>query len=217
LRKFLTFKNCWRVLLLCVAVFLLIVGWTAFNIYSQSLITNDAPTADAAIVLGASIYSDVPSPVFRERINHALALFRNGDVKYIIFTGGFGRGEKLSEAAVAKNYAITQNIPAERIFIEEQSGTTFQNLYFAKEIVDKHHFQTVLLVSDPLHMKRIMVMAADLKVENAHPSPTSTSKIVSFSNKLDFLWQETWQLLSYQVRKMVLSDSEMHEMTVKRS
>jgi uncharacterized SAM-binding protein YcdF (DUF218 family) len=202
---------------LCVAVFLLIFGATAFDIYSQSLLTNDAPTADAAIVLGASIYSDVPSPVFRERINHALELFRNGDVKYIIFTGGFGQGEKLSEAAVARNYAITQNIPAERILIEEQSRTTFQNLYFAKEIVGNQRFKSVLLVSDPLHMKRITVMAADLKFENAHSSPTLTSKIVSLSNKFEFLWQETWQLLSYQIRKMVLLNPEMRELIVKRS
>lgn len=216
MRKFLTLKNCWRLILVTAALILLTVLWTAFDIYLQSLKTADAP-ADAVIVLGAAVYKDVPSPVFRERINHAVNLFKSGAVKHIIFTGGFGEGEKLSEAAVAKKYAVKQGVPAERIFIEEQSRTTFQNLYFAKEIVDKQQFQKVLLVSDPLHLKRVLVMAADLKFESANPSPTPTSKIASFDKRVEFLWQETWQLLSYQIFKIIHSNPEMRELLVKRS
>ncbi|WP_342345438.1 hypothetical protein [Snodgrassella alvi] len=37
--------------------------------------------ADAAIVLGAAAWDKRPSPVFRERINHAINLYRAGIVK----------------------------------------------------------------------------------------------------------------------------------------
>lgn len=33
--------------------------------------------ADAAIVLGAAVWGEEPSPVFRERINHAINLYKN--------------------------------------------------------------------------------------------------------------------------------------------
>ena len=44
--------------------------------------------ADAAVVLGAAVYRDRPSPVFRERINHAIGLYQSGQVDAIIFTVG---------------------------------------------------------------------------------------------------------------------------------
>lgn len=215
MRKFLDFKILWRLLFISVALVLLIFGWTAFEIYWQSLKTTDAQ-ADAAVVLGAAVYKDVPSPVFRERINHAINLFKNGTVKYLIFTGGFGENEKLSEAAVAKNYAVAQGVPAEQILIEEQSRTTFQNLYFAKEITDEKQFQSVLLVSDPLHLKRVLTMATDLKFENALASPTQTSRIISFNKKLFFLFEETRLLIMYQASKFFLPGFKERELSIKR-
>ena len=44
--------------------------------------------SDCAIVLGAAAYGNKPSPVFAERINHAVELHRSGTVKYLLFTGG---------------------------------------------------------------------------------------------------------------------------------
>jgi vancomycin permeability regulator SanA len=38
-------------------------------------------SADAAIVLGAAIRATEPSPVFRERLNHALNLYKTGRIK----------------------------------------------------------------------------------------------------------------------------------------
>lgn len=44
--------------------------------------------ADAAVVLGAAAWDKRPSPVFRERINHAITLYQSHRVGKIIFTGG---------------------------------------------------------------------------------------------------------------------------------
>lgn len=214
MRKIFTIKNFLRCLLSVTALVFLVFGWTAIDIYWQSQVTSNA-NADAAIVLGASIYKDVPSPVFQERINHAVNLYKNGAVKYIIFTGGFGQGEKFSEAVVAKNYALSKDVPADHIYIEEQSRTTFQNLYFAKEIMQKHKLNTVLIVSDPLHIKRAVVMAQDLNIENSLPSPTPTSKFISLNKKLVFLFEETRLLLMYQTRKLFLKDFVGRELSVK--
>jgi vancomycin permeability regulator SanA len=60
--------------------------------------------ADAAIVLGASAYHHRPSPVFRERIRHAINLFHSGRVSRLIFTGGKAPGSAYSEAEVARRF-----------------------------------------------------------------------------------------------------------------
>src|SRR5919106_5815208 len=79
------------VLTLCVVV--LAVGLIASRIYSFRNVRSDAP-ADAAVVLGAAVWSVDVSPVFRERINHGIDLYRKGKVRKLIFTGGRGnRGE----------------------------------------------------------------------------------------------------------------------------
>lgn len=211
-----TVRNFVRLLLGATALIALVFGWTAFEVYQQSLVITDEP-ADVAIVLGASIYKDVPSPVFAERINHAINLYKSGKVNVLIFTGGFGDGEKLSEAAVGRDYAVKKGIPAERIFIEEESRTTFQNLYFAREIMRQRDFKSVLIVSDPLHIKRALTMTQDLEMTNALASPTQTSRIVSFNKKLEFLFEETRLLLFYKTRRLFSSDIVSDELMTRRS
>ena len=59
-----------------------------------------ARPSDCAIVLGAAAYGSKPSPVFAERINHAVELHRAGVVKYLLFTGGRVTPADKSESAV---------------------------------------------------------------------------------------------------------------------
>jgi hypothetical protein len=44
--------------------------------------------SDVAIVLGAAVWGDEPSPVFLERIKHAVDLRKTDAIGKIIFTGG---------------------------------------------------------------------------------------------------------------------------------
>ena len=68
----------------------LIVAQTAAVMASiQAYSALSAPVkADAAVVLGAAVWRGQPSPVFRERINHAIELYQDEQVQSIIFTGG---------------------------------------------------------------------------------------------------------------------------------
>lgn len=161
---------------LLVYSFLLILGYyllTAILIYSYSK-TDQTQKADAAIVLGTAVWGDEPSPVFRERIRHSIWLYQNNYVDYLIFTGGKGEGQKHAEAEVAKKYAVEKGIPEDKIFMENQSRITDENLLFSKPILKNENFKKVLLVSDPLHMKRAMEMAENHQIE-AFSSPTTST------------------------------------------
>lgn len=64
-----------------------------------------AQRADCVIVLGAAIDGDAPSLVFAERIRHGVELVRAGKADTLIFTGGVGDGEGVSESRVAASFA----------------------------------------------------------------------------------------------------------------
>ena len=177
------------------ALLLAVVIFTGISIWNYGQ-ADEKRQADVAIVLGAASTDDGVSPVFRERINHGIWLYNNGYVEYIIFTGGIGEGNTLSEAHMAKQYAITQGVPESVIYIEERSAITEENLEYARQIMDEQGFETALIVSDPLHMKRAMLMAADYGIE-AYSSPTPTSMYRSLKTKLPFLVREDVLYIGY--------------------
>ena len=171
------------------------LGW---RVYSFSNTTSDGP-ADAAVVLGAAVWTRDPSPVFRERINHAVNLYQKGRVPKLIFTGGQGNPGEPTEATAARDYALQSGVPASDILIEDKSHTTYENLLNAKQLADTHGIRKVLIVSDPLHMKRAMTMAQDVGLE-AHPSPTPSTRYQG----MRVLMRETYYYLGYLLRRPFL-------------
>jgi uncharacterized SAM-binding protein YcdF (DUF218 family) len=178
------------------SIIILIIS-NAFNIYFFGH-SNEIINADAAVILGSTVWNDKPSPVFRERINHGIWLYKNGYVKYLIFTGGFGKNSLVSEASVARDYAIKNSIPSDKIFIEEYSRITFENLIYAKKIIEQNNFNKIIIVSDPLHMKRAITMAKDINL-NVYSSPTKTTRYISIKTKLPFLFYELFLYTIYKI------------------
>ena len=174
---------------------------TALSIVRFSRV-DEARPADAAVVLGAAAPNGTVSPVYRERINHAIGLYESGLVRYIIMTGGTADGNTVSDALAAKNYAVSQGIPESSILIEDQSTITEENLEYAKKSMDEHGLDTALIVSDPLHMKRAMLMAEDYEL-TAYSSPTRTSMYKSLRTKIPFLLREEFFYIGYRVVRLV--------------
>ena len=155
-------------------------------------------TADAAIVLGAAAWGNRPSPVYRERINEALRLYKEGRVKRLIFTGGTREAGFPSEAEVARKFAVQHGVPVKSILVDTESRTTVQNLVQAKMLMNAAGIHSVLLVSDPLHMRRVMAIAEALRL-NASPAPTESSRFQSWTARGKFLWRETWLYIDHLV------------------
>jgi len=170
-------QTCKRIGCLITVICLLFMGGTAVSVYTYAQKDETKP-ADAAIVLGAAVFGNRPSPVLRERINHSITLYEQGIVSTIIFTGGVGSNDTLSEAQVSANYAMAQGIPADAILLENQSTTTRENLLFAQELAEVHNLHTFLIVSTPFHMKRAMSLANDLGM-TAFTSPTHTTQWIN--------------------------------------
>jgi uncharacterized SAM-binding protein YcdF (DUF218 family) len=192
-------KKLIRAVLVCTSAIIVVTGCVAWSIYAYSD-NSETVQADAAIVLGAEVWGEQPSPVFRERINHAINLYNDGYIHKIIFTGGKGDDDGLAEAIVAQRYAVERAVPEADILIETRSRTTEQNLYYASQVASNQRLTRFLIVSDPLHMKRAMLLARDMGM-NVHPSPTPTTMYQSLGTQLRFLARETYFYLTYLLRR----------------
>lgn len=172
------------------------IAWFLFTIFNAVSIylysfQYSENKSDVAIVLGAGTHNGILSPVFTERINHGIYLYEKRLIRKIIFTGGKGENQEVTDSEIAMNYAIEKGIPPKDILIEKYSNYTYQNLSNAKLIMDSLDFSSALIVSDPIHMKRSMELAVSAKIE-CEPSPTKTSMYRSAIPKLKFLMYETF-------------------------
>ncbi len=203
-------------LFLAVVIFsgLLAMLLAAIEIYRDSAELVEVQGADVAIVLGAATWNGAPSPVFERRINYAITLYEEGIVRKIIFTGGLGRGESTPESVAAKREAVTHGVDVSDVFIETLSHTTEQNLANAKQIMEQEGLVTSIIVSDPLHMRRSLIIAHDLGIE-AYPAPVPFTLYKTWRTKLPMLIRESFYLTEYRslrcfsklLEKLIASDS----------
>ncbi len=153
----------------------ILVLWYGWSSVALTALRTDEVSADAALVLGAAAWGDRPSPIFRERINHAIQLYNNGDVHKIVFTGGVGLKSPTAEAVIAQQYAEQRGVPASDIIVEDQSRNTLTNLTNAAPILAANEIESVLLVSTPFHMRRALLIADTIGLD-AYLSPTRTTQ-----------------------------------------
>ncbi|HEV8403136.1 MAG TPA: YdcF family protein [Candidatus Limnocylindrales bacterium] len=152
-----------------------VAGYATFRIWSQGQRDEQRP-ADAIVVMGAAQYNGRPSPVFAARLDHAVELFHAGVARWLIVTGGKADGDRTTEAASARAYAIAHGVPAGAILGEDASRTTLESIRAVGALLHEHGLSDAVFVSDRPHMLRVLRMASDEGI-TAWGSPTATSPI----------------------------------------
>jgi uncharacterized SAM-binding protein YcdF (DUF218 family) len=142
--------------------------------------TDRARPADAIVVFGAAQYAGRPSPVLEARLEHALALHRRRVASRIILTGGKQAGDRYSEAEAAARWMRRRGVRGSALITEEASRSTSEQLHAVARIAKRRGLDTLVLVSDPPHMLRLMLTAWRVGLV-AYGSPTTTSPIADRS------------------------------------
>ena len=150
-------------------------GYAAYRIWDQGNRDERTP-ADAIVVMGAAQYDGRPSPVFAARLDHAIALYHDGVAPRLIVTGGKREGDRTTEAATARSYAIEHGVPENAILSEDASRTTLQSIRRVAALMRDKDIGSAVFVSDPSHMLRVLRMASDEGI-NGYGSPTRTSPL----------------------------------------
>jgi uncharacterized SAM-binding protein YcdF (DUF218 family) len=160
-------------LLLAGLVLLLAYVTITFVLVYRASNQDDARPADAIIVLGAAQYDGRPSPVLRDRLDHALELYDAGLASRIVVTGGRQEGDRFTEATSGYNYLRERGIPDEALLKEVGGTNTYESLAASARFLRARDLTSVVLVTDGYHAFRVRSIAEDLGLD-AVASPTET-------------------------------------------
>jgi SanA protein len=119
----------------------------------------DAPRAQAAIVLGARVYSDgTPSPMLADRLETGIKLYKLGKVKKLLLSGDHGQVE-YDEVNVMLDYVVARGVPARDVFTDHAGFDTYDTMYRAIAVFQ---VKSALIVTQDFHLARSVYTAQKL-------------------------------------------------------
>lgn len=129
------------------------------------------------IVLGAGINGTVPSLSLRNRLDAAYDHLTANPEVICIVSGGQGPGEDLSEALCMYNDLTAKGIDPERIWMEDKSTSTRENIAFSLALIEEKTGQRPTkagILSSEYHLYRAGLVAQSQDLE-AIGIPAKTS------------------------------------------
>ncbi len=169
---FFLFKFARRIVSAALSVVVLVLLALAGYLYINAREINVTPT-DAIVVLGAAQYDGTPTDVFRNRLDHAIDLYKLKLAPRIITVGGKQEGDRFTEAESGANYLIAHGIPRKSIVSVPTGSNTIQSLVAINQLMKKHEWTSITVSTDPLHAARVIVISNKLGLK-AFPNPTIT-------------------------------------------
>ncbi len=158
-----------RVCLLAAAV-LAFIGIVCVFAASVSMIraaSKNVPDNTPAIVLGCSVIGTRPSRILQERIDAAYVYLKEHPKAVCILSGGKGEGEDISEAECMYRELKKAGIDDSRLYLEDTSVNTQQNMEHAHEILEEIGCtDAVTIISSEFHLYRARQWAKALGYEN---------------------------------------------------
>jgi uncharacterized SAM-binding protein YcdF (DUF218 family) len=178
-----------------------VLGWCRWvYVQIESYAGQDqAAPSDAIGVFGAAEYDGRPSPVYRARLDHALALYQRGIAPLIITLGGSG-GDQYNEGAVGREYLVGMGVPESAIIAETESRDTVESARRIAVIARANGLRRLVIVSDGTHLFRIHeICAADGLDVLTSPRPRTSVEGGSQENE-----RIAHEILSYTAWRMHL-------------
>lgn len=135
---------------------------------------NWPPQNTTAVVLGCSVRGTKPSRILEERLNAAYDYLIENPKAYCVLSGGQGRDEDISEAECMYRYLTERGIEEERLFCEDKSTTTEENLQFSQKLLEEQGIAgDITIVTSEFHAYRAAKMAEHLEM-NSYSTPSHT-------------------------------------------
>lgn len=124
---------------------------------------------DVIIVLGCKVNSSGPSRMLRRRLDAAYEFLVENPGVICVVSGGQGANEPESEGEVMKRYLVSKGVSEDRIFVENRSADTYENIKFSVEILDELGIshENVAIVTDAFHQCRAQMIAKKQGVETS--------------------------------------------------
>lgn len=181
--------------LLCLGLFAFVLTEIVILRASQG----DADTDfDYLIVLGAKVNGTAPSLSLNDRLEAAYDYLITHPNVIAILSGGQGADEGISEAQCMFNELTKRGIRADRLWLEDQATSTWENLQFSLRVIEEKtgmRPQSIGLLSSEYHLYRAGLFADACGIDAALiPAGTSWSTI-----RLNYFMREVVAVWKFMV------------------
>lgn len=166
------------VLDICVGLGVAVVSLTLMVICKESMGAAQVPCSHV-VVLGAGVHGTVPSLSLRNRLDAAAAYLKENPDMICIVSGGQGEGEDISEAQCMFQDLVDNGIAPERIWMEDRSTSTEENLRFSLDLIESRtgvRPEAVGVLSSEYHLLRAGMMGEKVGVQ-VYGIPARTSRL----------------------------------------
>ncbi|MEE0559280.1 MAG: ElyC/SanA/YdcF family protein [Bulleidia sp.] len=177
-----------------IGIFLLlngiVIGLTLCFMFSACF--QKAENDETVLILGCGLYGFRPSRALMQRMDRAIQYLNISPVSNVIVSGGQGRNEDISEAEAMYTYLIEHGISKERIYVEDQSTNTEENVLFSKKIIEENSLSKEIAVStQEFHMYRasLLVKSAGMSFHALCAWSTWYSIPVYFTREVLAVWK----------------------------
>lgn len=115
-----------------------------------------APKEDATVVvLGCRVYGERASLSLVERLEEAYSYLEEHPMAVCVVSGGKGNGENISEAECMYRWLVDKGIDSDRIYKEDKSTSTEENIAFSKVLIEKEGLsKEIAIVTSEYHCYR---------------------------------------------------------------
>ncbi len=129
---------------------------------------NNVPKGqETLVVLGCRVRGEIPSLTLVERMDAALKYMQEHPEASCVVSGGQGPDENISEAECMYRYLTANGIDGSRIFKEDASTSTRENLEFSLAVIRENNLsEEIAIVTSEFHQYRASLVAKDLGIEN---------------------------------------------------
>lgn len=122
----------------------------------------NAPEADAILVLGAYVYPDGQvSTMLKDRLNTGYELYEAGKSRRILVSGDHG-SKDYDEVNTMKQFLVNEGVKPDVVFMDHAGFSTYDSMYRARDIFQ---VKKVLIVTQSYHLKRAVFIARALGLD----------------------------------------------------
>lgn len=112
------------------------------------------------VVLGCKVNGTSPSKSLYRRLLAAEEYLKSNPQVSCVVSGGKGYNEGISEAQCMYNFLTENGIDENRIFMEERSTSTDENLRFSMQVIKDNNLpSTITIVTDGYHQLRANIIS----------------------------------------------------------
>lgn len=154
-------KSRIAIIIICGIFFLFIIAASVISFFMIREI-NDKPKDNntTLVVLGCQVRGNQPSLMLKCRLDSAYDYLSEHEEVSVIVSGGQGPDEAVSEAECMYDYLVSRGIDEERIYIEDKSTDTNENIKFSKNIIEQNGLcSDITIVTDGFHQFRADIFA----------------------------------------------------------